>query len=122
MDGLTLAGLIFLALLVPTLVAVGIYNIRAGLRALPNAEAIGQEPIWHKQTSILFGINNLVFAFLLLLLVVLSLVPGPFKLAVGVLIGIGVVMSIVLVARSMVFALRASRILAQRLREKKKRT
>jgi len=120
MDGLALAGIIFLALLVPALVAVGIYNIRTGLRVLPNAEEAGQEGVWHKQTNILFGINNIVFALLLLLLLVLSLVPAAFKLAVGILIFITIALSIFLVARSMVFALRASRKLAQRLREKKK--
>lgn len=120
MDGLTLAGIIFLALLAPALVAVGIYNIRGGLRVLPNAEASGQEPVWHKQTNILFGINNMVFAVLLLLLLILSLVPASLKPVVGVLIFITVALSIFLVVRSMFFALRASRKLAQQLREKKK--
>jgi hypothetical protein len=120
MDRLELAGIIFLALLVLALVAVGIYNIRSGLKVLPNAEEVGQEPVWHKQTTILFGINNMVFALLLLLLLLLTIAPGSFKTGVVILIFITIALSILLVARSIFFALRAARKIAQNLREKKK--
>lgn len=72
MSGLQLAGITIVVIVMLALIGVGIYNIRRGLQILPEAEKLGQEPIWHRQPNILLGISNIAFAILIGLVALLS--------------------------------------------------
>lgn len=114
MSGLQIAGITILLLIILALIAVGAYNIGKGLRALPQAEALGQEPVWHKQPNILLGINNIAFAVLVCLVALLSVVAAPGRVVLLILIVITFLLSIFLVIRTANSAFNA----AKKLREK----
>ena len=77
MSGLQLAGITIIVIVMLALVGIGIYNIRRGLQILPQAERLGQEPIWHRQPNILLGISNIAFAILIGLVALLGTNPDP---------------------------------------------
>src|SRR5260370_11134964 len=109
-NGLLLAGILLLAIIILALISVGIYNIRTGLENLSNAEALGLEPLWHKQPGILFGINNIAFAILVCLVSLLSTVQNSTtRLVILGLSGVMLITSVFLVARTISMALRASK-------------
>jgi hypothetical protein len=107
LDTSLLALIIFLAVCVCALFFVGIYNIRRGLqrarreRALrgPDAATIH----WYNQPKVLFGLNNIAFALLLLGILFLSLftAPGVHYVLFG-LIGLLFIISIVLMIRMLI--------------------
>ena len=76
MSGLQLAGATIVVIVMLALIGIGIYNIRRGLQILPEAERLGQEPIWHKQPNILLGISNIAFAILIGLVALLGTNPN----------------------------------------------
>jgi hypothetical protein len=115
----SLVSVVFLTLLVLVLMMVGIYNISQGIKALPRAEEQGQEPVWHKQLSILFGINNVVFAFLLLFGGGLFIVTERIvKYVLAGLVVFALIVSILLVVRTIKYSLLASQKLQQRYKNK----
>lgn len=77
MSGSQLAGITIVVIVILALIGVGVYNIRRGLQILPEAEKLGQEPIWHRQPNILLGISNIAFAILIGLVALLSTNPDP---------------------------------------------
>lgn len=76
MSGLQLAGITIVVIVMLALIGIGIYNIRRGLQILPEAERLGQEPIWHKQPNVLLGISNIAFAILIGLVSLLGANPN----------------------------------------------
>ncbi|MBO0778879.1 MAG: hypothetical protein J2P37_08640 [Ktedonobacteraceae bacterium] len=115
MSGPLLAGGVVLVAIVLALVGVGIYNIRSGIKALPRAEELGQEPVWHKQPNILLGFTNIIFALLVGLAALLGAFPD-LRLLWFILLGLLLLLSIFLVART----IRAASAAARKLRQKAK--
>jgi threonine/homoserine/homoserine lactone efflux protein len=107
---------IFFALICGSvLIYVGFINIRSGKQALLQARVAGQPAVWHKQTLLLFGLNNIVFALLIILVVLLSIVVNPTaKYALVVLIVVTLLISIVLVIRCISAALQSVKNLHKR--------
>ncbi len=118
MDNFSIALLaisVFLAGGIVILFMVGGVSIRSGLKALPQAHHIGQEAVWHKQPNILFGFTNFSFALLLAMLLIFLLIPD--MSVKGIVAGIGMcmlVLSVVLVIRSIFYTLQAARNLRNR--------
>jgi hypothetical protein len=101
-----LIGIIFGAICAAVLVAIGIATIRSGRTALTRVRATGQEVAWHKQVAILFGICNIVFAGILIMIMLLTLtVISTIKIIIFVILGILLVISVVLVVRCIAAAL-----------------
>lgn len=117
MNGLLLSGIVVLALILLALLGFGFINIRTGLKALPRAEELGQEAVWHKQPNILLGINNFIFALLIGTGVLLSQLPDQ-RFLLLVLLGILLLLSVFLVIRTMQTASAAANRLRQRLSKK----
>lgn len=105
-----LFGLIFGAICAAVLVAIGIAAIRSGRAFLTRARAAGQEAVWHKQVSILFGICNIVFASILIVILLLFVVVlSVIKIIIFTLLGILLIVSVVLVILCIVAALQMTR-------------
>ncbi|HZR42218.1 MAG TPA: hypothetical protein VFB12_19015 [Ktedonobacteraceae bacterium] len=105
-----LAISVFLAGGIVILIMVGSLSIRTGLRALPRAHHLGQEAVWHKQPNVMFGFTNFSFALLLGMVLVFLLVED--MSVKGIVAGIGMcmlILSVVLVARSIFYTLQAAR-------------
>jgi hypothetical protein len=101
-----LIGIIFGAICAAVLVAIGIATIRSGRVSLTRVRAAGQEVAWHKQVAILFGICNIVFAgILIMVMLLLVTVISTIKIIIFVLLGILLVISVVLVVRCIAAAL-----------------
>lgn len=119
MSGLQLAGISVIVIIALGLITVGIATMRAGIKALPNASSVGQEPVWYKHPKILFGLNNIVFAVLLCLVLLLGIVTSTTaKLILVILLIITFLLSLFLVIRSVLALLRA----AKKLREQRTHT
>ena len=116
MSGLQLAGITIVVIVILALIGVGIYNIRRGLQILPEAETVGQEPIWHRQPNILLGISNIAFAILIGLVALLG--SGTSSIGRNIIVILMVLVflfSAFLVIRTALSALKA----VKNLREKK---
>ena len=101
-----LIGIIFGAICAAVLVAIGIATIRSGRTSLTRARAAGQEAVWHKQVSILFGICNIVFASILIVVMLLFVIAiAIIKIIIFTLLGILLIVSVVLVVLCIVAAL-----------------
>jgi hypothetical protein len=110
MSGLIVAGFMLLIIAILVLLAIGIFSIRSGLKALPGAASLGLEPVWHKQPKVLLGINNIAFAVLLSLVGLLSTAPNPtIKTTLFVMIILTLIISIFLVISSILVSLQAAR-------------
>jgi hypothetical protein len=110
LDTFALVSTIIGIILIVVLVAVSIVNLRTGRQALERARSAGQPIVWHKQLSILFALNNLVFACLILLIILLMLVADhTMKYIFVALIALFLVVSVFLVVRCIMAALQASR-------------
>jgi hypothetical protein len=57
-------GLFLVLVVALVLVSVGIFAMRSGALRMRELQVIGQSVAWHRQTLFLFGLNNIVFAFL----------------------------------------------------------
>lgn len=114
MNALQLAGTLVIAIIVFALIGAGAYSIRKGINTLPQAETLGQEPIWHKQPNILLGINNIIFA-LLVGLVASSSVLSAVRLPLFILVALIFLISIFLVIRTANVTMQAARNLRGRL-------
>jgi hypothetical protein len=57
-------GLFFVLIVALVLGSVGIFAMRSGALRMRELRVIGQNVAWHQQTLFLFGLNNIVFAFL----------------------------------------------------------
>jgi amino acid transporter len=121
MSGLQLAGITIVVIVILALIGVGIYNIRRGLQILPEAEKLGQEPIWHKQPNILLGISNIAFAILIGLVTLLSTNPDPMTRNIIIaLIVLVFLFSAFLVIRTALSALQAVKNLREKQQTDKK--
>ncbi len=99
--------LILLALGMCILLAVGLVNIRLGQQAMTQTRTRGIEGKWHQQPRILFGINNMVFALLLLCVLLLTLFTSPtVRLALILLAVLTFFASLILVVRNVLSSLR----------------
>ena len=114
-----LVGIIFAVMVIVVLIAVSINNLRKGQLALRRAHSVDQPAVWHKQLSILFGVNNLVFAGLIFFVLLLALVTDrTWKYIFIALIALFLVCSIILVMRCVFTALQTSRDLISSRRDK----
>jgi threonine/homoserine/homoserine lactone efflux protein len=103
-----LVSILFAIICGSVLVYVGMTNIRSGTQALAQTRSAGQQGVWHKQTSILFGLNNIVFALLIVLVVLLGVVTDrSMKYVLIALIVVALLTSIVLVVRCIAAALQS---------------
>ena len=118
MSALQLAGALIIAIIVFALIGAGAYSIRKGINALPRAETLGQEPVWHKQPNILLGINNIVFALLLGLVASSSMVASA-RLFLFILIVLVFLVSVFLVIRTANVTMQAARNLRERQRRER---
>ncbi len=106
----SLAGMLLLVIIAIGLALVGVVNIRGGLRSLSGSATSGQYTGWHKQPGILFGLNNIVFAVLLVWGAGLFLFANSVvKYALLVLIVLTLLFSILLVTRTITSASQAAR-------------
>ncbi len=113
LDGGTLALLLFLGLGAILLILVGIANLRSGRRGLPSDLPLA----WHQQPRILFGINNIAFACLLLFILLLILLTNQTARDILLaLIALTFILSIVLLIRSLLTSLRLPRLLREHAR------
>ncbi len=107
-SGGLLALIIFLGLCACGLALFGIANIRSGLRGGSRENVMNVTAVWHKQPKVLFGINNIVFALIIVFLLLLALLAS--QTARYIVIGLIVftlVVSIVLVVFTMKAAISA---------------
>jgi hypothetical protein len=103
-----LASILFAVICGSVLVYVGMASIRSGTQALVQARSAGQQGVWHKQTAILFGLNNIIFALLVVLVVLLGLMAErTAKYILITLIVITLLTSIALVVRCISAALQS---------------
>lgn len=110
-----LVSILFAVICGSILVYVGMTNIRSGTQALAQSRSTGQQGVWHRQMSILFGINNIVFALLLVLVVLLVVVVDrTAKYVLIALIAVTLLTSIVLVVRCIGAAMQNVRSLRNR--------
>ncbi|GAC1369637.1 MAG: hypothetical protein NVS2B12_25450 [Ktedonobacteraceae bacterium] len=115
LNNFALVSIFFAFICGAVLTYVGIANIRVGQRALAQAQIAGQQAVWHKQTSVLFGINNIVFAFLIIVVVLLGIVVDhTAKYVLIALVIITLLASIVLVIRCISVALQTVKSLHNR--------
>ncbi len=117
LNSAALAGSIIVAILACILVLVGVINIRSGQQALANPANPALKTTWHKHPDILFGLNNLVFALLIVLGGFLLLVKDntPRYILVGLIV-LTFLVSIFLVTRTM----RSASQTAKRLQEQRR--
>ncbi len=110
-----LVSILFAIICGSVLVYVGMTNIRSGTQALAQTRSAGQQGVWHKQTSILFGLNNIIFALLIVLVVLLGVVADrSVKYILIALIVVTLLTSIVLVVRCITAALQSVKSLRNR--------
>ncbi len=115
LNNFAFVSIFFVIICGSVLIYVGVINIRSGQHALLQARAAGQPAVWHKQTIVLFGINNIVFAFLIILVVLLSIVvDSTVKTVLLVLIAVTLLTSIALVIRCISAALQSVKTLQKR--------
>ncbi|GCE26636.1 hypothetical protein KDA_21200 [Dictyobacter alpinus] len=113
-----LAGIIFAAICAILLLAVGVINIRSGRKALDRLRSEGRTVVWHKQVLILFGLNNIVFAAMLILITLLVILASPgVRYIIIALIALLLLISVFLVIRCVTSALQTSRDLTSTLRK-----
>lgn len=116
MSGLQLTGIIIVGVVVLALISVGVYNICRGLQLLPEAERLGQDPLWYRQPNVLLGISNIAFAILIGLAVLLG--TGSLdRNVILVLIVLVFLFSVFLVIRTALSALKV----IKNLREKQEK-
>jgi hypothetical protein len=114
-----LALIIFLILCICGLFFIGVYSIRRGLSSTGQIPAGSESipPRWHEQPKVLFGLNNITFALLLLGILFLSLFTSPtIHYVLFGFIGLLLIVSITLVVRTM----RASLAMVRQLQTKPK--
>ena len=101
-NGGLLALIIFLGICACGLVLFGISNIRSGLRGGSRENVMQVTTAWYKQPKVLFGINNIVFALILILVLLLALLASQTAryIVVGLIV-FTIVISIVLVIFTM---------------------
>lgn len=110
-----LVSILFGVIFGSVLVYVGMTSIRSGMQALAQTRSVGQQGVWHKQTAILFGLNNIVFALLVVLVVLLGVVADPtVKYVLIALIVVTLLTSIILVVRCINAALQSVKSLRNR--------
>ncbi len=73
LNNIALVGIFFAGIFAAILIYVGVLGIQNGRRALARLRIVGEQVVWHRQTAILFGINNIVFALLIVFVVLLSM-------------------------------------------------
>jgi hypothetical protein len=101
-----LALIIFLGICACGLALFGISNIRSGLRGGSPENVMKVSAAWHKQPKVLFGVNNIIFALMLVFVLLLTVLAN--QTAVYIVVGLIVftlVVSIVLVVLTMRAAL-----------------
>jgi len=101
-NGGLLALIIFLGICACGLALFGISNIRSGLHGGLQEHVMKVTAVWHKQPKVLFGINNIVFALILVLVLLLMMLAN--QTAVYIMVGLIVstlVISIALVVLTM---------------------
>jgi len=104
-DGGLLALIIFLGICACGLALFGISNIRSGLRAGSQEHLMKVTAVWYKQPKVLFGINNIIFALILVLVLLLILLAG--QTARYVVVGL-IVLTLVISSVLVVLTMRAA--------------
>ena len=110
-----LVSILFAIICGCVLTYVGMTSIRSGTRALAQARSAGQQGAWHRQMAVLFGINNIVFALLIVFVVLLGVVVDrTAKYVLIALIVVTLLTSIVLVVRCISAAMQSVKSLRNR--------
>jgi len=104
-DGGLLALIIFLGICACGLALFGISNIRSGLRGGSQEHLMKVTAVWYKQPKVLFGINNIIFALILVLVLLLILLAG--QTARYVVVGL-IVLTLVISSVLVVLTMRAA--------------
>jgi hypothetical protein len=118
MSGLELTGITIVFVVILALIGVGIYNIYRGLQLLPQAERLGQEPVWHRQPNVLLGISNIAFAILIGLATLLGTGAANRNIML-ILIALVFLTSIFLVVRTALSAMQAIKNLREKQQDHK---
>jgi hypothetical protein len=107
-NGGLLALIIFLGICACGLALFGISNIRSGLRGGSQEDVMKVTAVWHKHPKVLFGINNIIFAIILVFVLLLALLASQTAqyIVVGLIV-FTLVISIVLVVFTMKAAIGA---------------
>ncbi len=101
-NGSLLALIIFLGICACGLALFGISNIRSGLRGGSQEHVMKVTAVWYKQPKVLFGLNNIIFALILVFVLLLILLASQTACYIVVgLIVFTLVISIVLVVLTM---------------------
>jgi hypothetical membrane protein len=119
MSGLQLAGITIVLVVMLALIGVGVYNMRRGLQLLPEAERLGQEPVWHRQPNVLLGLSNIAFAVLIGLVALLGIGSAD-RYIVLVLMVLVFLLSAFLVIRTALSTLKAVKNLREKQQTNKK--
>lgn len=104
-----LLGIIVLVAIILVLLGVGIYNIRTGSKTQPGGLVVA----WHRKPAILFGISNIIFALLMLLVSLLIFLPA-LRIVFLILIALAFLASILLVIRTIMASVELTRRLKER--------
>jgi hypothetical protein len=115
---LQIAGIIII-IVMGVMIGLGAYNIVKGIKMLPQAEILGQEPVWHKQPNILLGISNVIFGIMIALVGLVILATGTTaRIIIFILIAITFLLSMAIVIRTVTSTMNAVRNLSQRQKNK----
>ena len=119
-NGGLLALIIFLGICACGLALFGISNIRSGLRGGSQEHVITVSAAWYKQPKVLFGVNNIIFALILVFVLLLILLANQIAryIVVG-LIAFTLIVSIMLVILTMKAAIGAVQHMSRQQRQEK---
>jgi hypothetical protein len=119
-NGGLLALIIFLGICAYGLALFGISNIRSGLRGGSQEHVITVSAAWYKQPKVLFGVNNIIFALILVFVLLLILLANQIAryIVVG-LIAFTLIVSIMLVILTMKAAIGAVQHMSRQQRQEK---
>src|SRR6266550_1649188 len=119
-NGGLLALIISLGICACGLALFGISNIRSGLRGGSQEHVIKVSAAWYKQPKVLFGVNNIIFALILVFVLLLTLLANQTAryIVVG-LIAFTLIVSIMLVILTMRAAIGAVQHMSRQQRQEK---
>ncbi len=119
-NGGLLALIIFLGIGSCVLLLLGFSNIHASLHEDSQEQVMQVTVPWHKQPKVLFGVNNVVFALLLfLLLLLVTLASQIAQLIVAGLVVLALAFSITLVVLTIKAAMSASKYVTYQQNQRK---
>ncbi len=102
-------GLFFLLVVALVLLSVGIFTLRLGRQSLEKQRRKDRNMVWHRHALFLFGINNIVFAFLPVFIIgIILFTDRTLRMICIALIVVALVVSFTLLGRLMLVSLRVA--------------